>query len=339
MRATNTFRTTVVAMALGLGALAACGGGGSSGGGGLGKGDGSKGGNGGSDKNATSTPSSDGSGSTGSGGGSGGSNVSRELDVKIQVVNVYSLAGKGAPIDIWAGTPQSGKKLTTLDYGKTSDVLTPLASKFSLPEKIDGKDVYSYTMSFYAEGGTTEKEQVAQQGEKAFPGDELTILVGPGLATPQSFAPDAGKDVVLFTKSGNPTSSNDASLFEKAEAPAGKGLVYVSALGVPVAENPSSNLTFDVGQEGKGCLPETGPQAPRPGDTHSRTLTSPDSIGGFFYVVPPGTQQLGLYGARDAGCKGTPLGGPFEVTVNSGDHAGLVVYGPPDDLKSLTLPL
>ncbi len=323
-----------VAAALCLGLVASCGGGG--------------GGSGRSSKVGDKTASSSGSGgssfgpsSSGNGGsvGSGGSDYSRKLPAKVRVVNLYSRSDKGEKVDVWAGTPQSGKKIGTVDYGAVSDSLSPLTSSNSLPQKkVNGNDVYSYTMSFYTEGGTDEKQQVSLQNEMAFPGDELTILVGTGLATPQSFAPAAGSDVVLFTKTDN-LATGTGVLFDKADLPAGKSLLYVSAAGVPAASDPSKDLTFDLGQEGKGCLPEVGPGAPAPGDTHSRSLTTRQSIGNFYYVVSPGPQKINLYGGTDTGCKGQPIAGPFKVDASSGDHVGLLLYGPPDDLKSLVVPL
>lgn len=203
----------------------------------------------------------------------------------------------------------------------------------SLPqEKVDGKDIYSYTLSFFTEGGTSEKEQVSLQSERAYPGDELTIVVGPGLANPQSFAPAAGSIQVLFAKTDNPTADTGV-LFSDAETPAGKALVYANGNGVPSTEEAKPGLTFDVGQVGPGCLPEVGPGAPAPGDTHSR---APVPSGNFYYVISAGTQQLGLYGP--GGCTGTPIGGPFEVEVGSGDRVGLFVYGPANDPKALVVP-
>ncbi len=228
--------------------------------------------------------------------------------------------------------------------------LDPLVSNYTQPQKKNGKDVYSYMLSFYTRGGTAQKQQVSTQSEEAFPGDELIILIGPGSSTPRSFDPAAGSDQVLFTKTDN-TANGGGALFDKTNTPAGKALVYVNASGVPIGATTtaptstppngsrSAGLTFDVGQDGKGCLPEVGPQAPAPGDTHSRSLTSPGSIGGFFYVVSPGSQRLNLYSATDTGCHPKPIAGPFEINVTSGHHLAVLLYGPPDNLKSLTLPL
>lgn len=331
-------RGMVVGVAVGLAVLASCGGGGSSG---LKASD---------TKGTTTSSVAPSSAGTGGSGGSGASNYSRKLPAKVRVVNLYRRSGAGHTIDVWAGSAQSGKKITSIAYGKISDPITPLASTFSAATKVSGRDVYSYMFTVYTEGGTTEKERVISQGEQAFPGDELIMLVGPGSATPQSFAPAAGADQVLFTKTDN-TTNGGGTLFAKTKTPAGRGLLYVNALGVPIGEasagststssigSGGTGLTFDVGETGQGCLPEVGPQAPAPGDTHSRALISPQSLGGFAYVVSPGAQQVSLYGATDGGCKQSPIGGPFAVTANSGDHTGLLLYGPPDDLKSLVISL
>lgn len=282
-------------------------------------------------------------------GSTGGTAYSVQLPVKLRVVNLFTLGGAEQQVDVWAGTPQSGMKLATVDYGAVSDVLTPLASELSQPQNKGGKDSYQYMISLYKAGETDSLAEIAQQGEASYPGDEITMIAAPSGITPQSFNPAAGSLRVLFTTSD--PASGSGSMFDKTPTPAGQSLLYVDASGeIPVSGStpaPGGQLpdgaTYDLGQPGKGCLAETGPSAPAAGDTHSRALFSRNSGGGFFYVLAPGQQHVAPYPLTSTpsknGCSGAPAGGPFDVTATDGGHQGLFLYGEPSALKALVLPL
>jgi hypothetical protein len=272
-----------------------------------------------------------------------------ELPVRLRVVNLFTLSGAEQQVDVWAGTPVSGKKLATVDYGTVSEVLTPLASSSSQPQSKGGQDSYQYTITLYKAGLTDPLAEIAQQGEGSFPGDEITMVAAPSGISPQSFKPAAGNLRVLFTAS-NPASGN-GSMYDKTQAAADQSLLYVDASGeIPgtgSARAPGSQLpdgsTYDLGQPGKGCLGEVGPSAPAPGDTHSRALFSRSSGGGFFYVLDPGQHQVAPYALSStpskSGCTGTPAAGPFDVAAAAGGRQGLFLFGQPSALKALMVAL
>ena len=253
----------------------------------------------------------------------------------VRVVNTYIPAGSaaGAPIEIWAGSPDNGgRKLTTVEYGTVSayfapEVPDPLGQGVTDPRS-------SYTLNFYPVGAKVSDDLLIGQGENASPGQKLTMIVAPNDsnargASVQVFADDIG-------------SSPQASGFphvDFAPAPSGKAVLKMDALALqnrPGMTNSSSGLTPST-PDGQ-CLPYFDVDTTSSSPTyklHDMSSDTMDLFGGteaLDYVVPPGTpirvnQLKDQQSAADA-CKDKPVLGPVDPKLAAGQRAYGIMYGP-----------
>ncbi len=268
--------------------------------------------------------------------GGSDSMMGKSLPAKVRIANVVAgSGGKGKAVDVWAGTPQAGKKLATVNYGSISDVLTPLAGKYDVAQEQHGQSVYNYSLTIVPKGSTSVEEGI-QQNETAYPGDELTVVVGDSTL-------DGAKGFsayVYFTKIKTERDSIIA-LFSNIKAKSGQRLLMLDTMGIipPPKDDTKPAPEFDAAVDGK-CLPEIGVDgmAP-PSSAHTRTMM-PINQGAvsFAYEIGEDVTSVDVVGGSSAvpDCGSKPIA-TIDMGKATGPHSVAMLYGPIDSLKVLTL--
>ena len=268
--------------------------------------------------------------------GSATNHWTRPLPAKVTVVDLVADSdGTTYDIDVWAGPVGSGSKLGTLRYATVGPALTPLDNDLSAPRNdVSTEDVYSYQLAFVP-AGTSQVDPSGQQGEDAYEGDELVVVLTNG--QPVGDRANYG-DHVYFTAVGAGRaggSSGVKTAFDGMTAARGDRLLLLDASGVLGGAEPG--VSYDIGVAGQGCADEVGSaDYSPPSGPNSRSTIGPGAFATFAYVVPASVTDVGVY-LSPGGCDGTPVA-TISLSASAADRAIALLYGPTDALKSLVLP-
>lgn len=251
-------------------------------------------------------------------GNASGSEQGTPIDMKVRVANVYAAKGAeaGQPIDVWAGDPGSGngRKLLTVPYGQVSDFFAPVVFDQGTAAEHD-----QYTLTMVPSGKSGSGDVLMQQQESSSPGQQLTMILGPGDADSrggslQVFADELGSapDGSGFTSSAIPS------------AAASQAVIKLNALGVHTAD--SSGPSFVLASADGQCLSYIEPDTGQLHDPKSDTTTLVGGSSTLSYLIQPGQQaRVHLVGDQQAvseACHGQPV-----ATADPQLAAGKGAYG------------
>lgn len=250
-------------------------------------------------------------------------------DTAVRVVNLYLPKGspQGSPVDVWVGSPaHGGKKLQTVPYGKAGDyfpvdILDPTGSLTKAPG-------LAYRLSVYAAGKTNPAEELISQGEDAWPGQKLTMVVvsnhseqgGAGL---QVFADDLGS---MEKRSGFQHLSVPL-------APAGSAVLLLGALAVEsLGPDPTHPARFTPSTSDGKCIEYIESDTGKVHDPNSNVVDLFGATSLLPYVVQPG-KTIGFTVLHDQqsmadACAGDPVLGPIDPELVAGERAYGFLYGP-----------
>jgi hypothetical protein len=225
--------------------------------------------------------------------------------LKVRFANFYTDAnGKGAPLDVyWGLSPQYGKKIMTLEYGKVTDYMTGEKNPAD-------PDQQSLPVSWTLEGKNGPQSVLMSQQEQLGAGDQVTFVTATSDMQTAS-SPNVSSQVI----------TEKSSKGNQIDPPkAGKAAVYLNSLGV---EHLGS---------GGGAYVTLGTTADPCMQTYVENGTG---NGGAVYAFAPGTVKVQAYDAN--ACNGKPaVTDPLELNLSAGDQVIVFAYGATKDARLLT---
>lgn len=155
----------------------------------------------------------------------------KTVDAKVRFVNTYADAGTATPIDIYFGDGDTGKKATTLEFGKASDYLPVQVDTDPLLTPADGST--EIVFSAYLPGNTAIGGRLLSTTEKFEKGLVMTVLY----------------TWVEGTGSSGHTSMSSTIVYDsKAKTPAdGKAYVFKNENGISGITDGNSTTLAPVG--------------------------------------------------------------------------------------------
>jgi hypothetical protein len=225
--------------------------------------------------------------------------------LKVRFANFYTDAnGKGAPLDVyWGLSPQYGKKIATLEYGKVTDYMTGEKNPAD-------PDQQSLPVSWTLEGKTDSKSVLMNQQQDLGAGDQVTFVTATGDMQTAS-NPSVSSQVI----------NEKSSKGNQIDAPkAGKAAVYLNQLGVEHLGTGTGG-SVSLGTAADPCM--------------LPYVENGLGNGGGVYAFAPGTVKVQAY--DENACNGKPaVTAPLSLNLSSGDQVIVFIYGPTKDARLLT---
>ncbi len=280
-------------------------------------------------------------------GGTVEKNRTVALKMLVRVANTYIPDGSqsGAPIEVWAGSPDSGgTKLTTVAYGTVSEYFAPEVTD-SLGQGVSD-DRTPYTLGFFPVGAKSSDEILIDQGEDASPGQKLTMIVGPNAPGSKGATIGVSADDI-----GSSPKAGGFTYVSIPKPPAGQAVLQLDASALqdrPGMTDSAHGLTPSTSDGTCLSYLDLDSAGMQPTNTlHDMGSDTVSLFGGtqsLDYVVPPGSEirvnQVKDQQSVPGACKDTPVFGPVDPKLAAGARAYGVMYGPSlSKAKLLVIPV